>query len=108
MYTYIKKLQSKSEETRKKILVGSLVVCMAVVATIWIGSLRTRIIKAKVAESNQDVIKPFALFKQSISNTIDSITASVGNAPSFKNKVKKIIPKSNSDKQIDLTVVEYK
>jgi len=39
MRAYIKKLQSKPEDTRKQILVGSLVVCMSLIGVIWVSSL---------------------------------------------------------------------
>lgn len=102
MRAYIKKLQSKSEVVRKQILVGSLVVCMTFVGVIWISTLGYKFSKNNVAKS-QDVIKPFALFGQSISNTYNNITASVGNISST---IKKEEPKT-PEKQIDLIPVEY-
>ena len=102
MRAYIKKLQSKSEVVRKQILVGSLVVCMAFVGVIWISTLGYKFSKNNVAKS-QDVIKPFALFGQSISNTYNNITASVGNISSTIKKEQTKTP----EKQIDLIPVEY-
>lgn len=102
MRAYIKKLQSKSEVVRKQILVGSLVVCMAFVGVIWISTLGYKFSKNNVAKS-QDDIKPFALLGQTISNTYNNVTASVGNISSSIKKVEKV----EIEKQIDLIPVEY-
>ena len=102
MRTYIKKLQSKSIETRKQILIGSLILCMSIVFLVWINSLGYKFGKEKVAK-NQDVMKPFALFGQSIIDAYGNVTASIGNISSLKKeKSKKVEP----EKQIDLIPVE--
>jgi hypothetical protein len=101
MRAYIKKLQSKSEIVRKQILIGSLIVCMAFVGLIWIGSLSSMFGHNKVAKE-ENTTKPFALLEQSISNTYNNITASVGNISST---IKKEQPKTPK-KQIDLIPVE--
>jgi hypothetical protein len=101
MYTYIKKLQSKSEDTRKRILTGSLIVCMSFVVFVWVSSLSSRFHKVENVASGEEVIKPFALFKQSFSGTIDNITASAGNIKATK-KVEGV----KEEKQIDLIVVD--
>jgi hypothetical protein len=104
MPEYIKKLQSKSEIVRKQILVGSLVVCMAFVGVIWISTLGYKFSKENTANT-QDVIKPFALFGQTLSDTYSNVSASVGNiSSSLKNSGQKVAPKS--EKQIDLIPVE--
>lgn len=104
MYSYIRKLQSKDEHTRKRILIGSLVVCMSIVGFLWITSLGYKF----GDNSNDDVvstentIRPFALFGKSITNTVDNVSASVGNISSktFNSK------RSKNEKQIDLIPVE--
>lgn len=82
MRVYIKKLQSKSEESRKQILVVSLVVCMAFVGMVWVNSLGYRFSNEKTATKVQEDIKPFALFGKSISDTVGNVTASVGSIKS--------------------------
>lgn len=101
MHAYIKKLQSKSEVVRKQILVGSLIVCMSFVGLIWIGSLGYKFNKGNTART-QENIKPFALLGQTISDTYNNVTASVGNISS---SIKKEEPKT-AEKQIDLIPVE--
>ena len=101
MRAYIKKLQSKSEDTRKLMFVGSLIVCMSFVSFIWIYNLGTRFGNPKVAEQTNEDIKPFKLFGDSISNTYKDMSASVGKITSKKEA--KVTP----EKQIDLIPVEY-
>jgi hypothetical protein len=82
MRAYIKKLQSTPEIIRKQILLGSMIISMLVVSVIWINGIGYSFRKNKVAES-QDVIKPFALLGQSLSETVDDIGASVGGVSSI-------------------------
>ena len=104
MRAYIKKLQSKSEIARKQILVASLVVCMSLVCLIWIGSLGYNFSKNITVVETKEAIKPFALFGQTVSDTIKNVGASVG---SISLPVKKEqTPEIKNDKQIDLTPVE--
>ena len=100
MRQYIKKLQGKPEHIRKQILVAGLVVCMSFVGLIWVGSLGYKFSKENTAKAQED-IKPFALFGQTISNTYNSVTASVGNISSPK-PVEKVV----TEKVIDLIPVE--
>ena len=105
MRTYIKKIQSKSEDTRKLIFVSSLVVCMSVVVFIWVYNLGTRFSDPKVADQTSQDIKPFQIFSNTISDTYKSVSASVGKAPTVD------IPKDDTsqitnDKRVDLTPVE--
>lgn len=106
MRTYIRKLQGKPEHVRKQILFGSLVVCMLFVVSVWVGSLGYKFNKNNSAKVQED-IKPFALFGQTISNTYNNISASVGSASSSVNKEKKIEEKVKNEKQIDLIPIEY-
>lgn len=112
MRNYIKKLQEKPEHIRKQILVASLVVCMSFVGLIWVGSLGYKFSKENTAKAQED-IKPFALFGQTISNTYNSVTASVGNISSPLKKdlpaqtgVPKPVEKVVTEKVIDLIPVE--
>lgn len=100
MREYIKKIQSKSEITRKQILVGSLVVCMSFVGLIWINSLGYKFNKESTAKVSKD-IKPFALFEKTINDTYNNVTASVGNISSIKKGEIK-----NNEKMINLIPIE--
>jgi hypothetical protein len=102
MRTYIRKLHLKPEDTRKRIFVGSLAVCMCLVGIIWISSLGYKWGKASSVKV-EDEIKPFALFGQSISNTYSDITASVGNIKGIKKEESR---KVEVEKQIDMIPVE--
>ena len=100
MRKYIKKLQSKSEDTRKLIFVGSLILCMSFVSFIWIYNLGTRFGNPKVKEQANADIKPFKLFSNSISDTYKNVSASVGKIGT------EVDTKVDGEKQIDLIPVE--
>jgi len=114
MREYIKKIRSKSEETRKGILVGTLIVCMSLVVLVWIGTLgySSKEKKASV-ETTEEVIKPFALFGQQVSETFKNVSASVGNVSSLSTQIKQedqepvVNENVEVEKQIDLTPIEY-
>ncbi len=106
MKAYIKKIQSKDEDTRKFIFIVSLVLCMAIVGFIWIYNLGTRFSNPKVAEQTNEDIKPFKLFTNSISDTYKNVSASVGKASSSIEGVKAETTPT-PEKKIDLIPVEY-
>ncbi|MEI7688887.1 MAG: hypothetical protein WCI91_01740 [Candidatus Nomurabacteria bacterium] len=96
MRAHIKKLQSKSEDTRKLIFVGAMIVCMSFVSLVWIYGLGVRFGNPEVKQQADEDIKPFKLFSDSISSTYKSVSASVGKI-SLKQD-----PIVTTDKQIDL------
>ncbi len=100
MRAYIKKIQSKSEDTRKLIFLGSMILCMSFVSFIWIYSLGIRFGNPDVKVQANEDIKPFKLFGDSVSSTIKNVSASVGKINSNKDTVVK------QERQIDLTPVE--
>jgi len=110
MREYIKKLQSKSESSRKQVLVGSLIVCMAFVGVIWINSLGDKFSSKDTATKVQEDIKPFALFGKTISDTVGNVTASVGSikSPAVEqaNPDLPTQPDAKTEKVIDLIPVE--
>lgn len=90
MHSYVKKLQSKSEESRKQILTFSLLICMSLSVFIWVYSLGDHF-NSKTSEQANNDLKPFKLFANSISNTYQNITANAGNASTVKEETKKQI-----------------
>lgn len=105
MRAYIKKLQSKPEDTRKQILVGTLIVSMSFVCLIWISSFGYKFNTDTSANNTAEkttTTKPFALFGQTISDAYHNMTASVGNISLPKKQVETKTP----DKVIDLIPVE--
>jgi hypothetical protein len=104
MRKYIKKLQSKPEDTRKQILAGSLIVSMSLVGYIWISSFTTNF-NEQSSQKLQDDIKPFTLFGNKISETYSDISASVGNIKLPQEQIEEET-KINSGKVIDLIPVE--
>jgi lipopolysaccharide export LptBFGC system permease protein LptF len=99
MYSYIKKLQTKKEDTRKQILVGSLIVSMSFVFLIWVTTFGQKS-EAKIAKETQEQ-KPFSLLSSSFSETYNNISASVGNISKNTKEKKK------NEKVIELIPVEY-
>ena len=102
MRAYIKKLQTKSEDTKKLILVTALSISMFIVGSIWIYGITANFNKKVEVKANKEEVKPIALFTNLFSDTYKNISASVGNV-SFLQKKEEI---KNTDKQIDLIVVE--
>ncbi len=100
MSTYIKKLQSKSEASRKQMLTAWLLVSMSLVVFVWVYNLGDRFSNDATANKEQDVLKPFTLFANSVSQTYSDVSASVG---SIKSSIKK---DRVEEKQIDLIPVE--
>jgi hypothetical protein len=101
MHTYIKKLHAKPEHIRKRIFVGALFVSMTFVIAVWIFSLGYRFNPTTGAKARAD-LKPFALLGQSLSDTYNNITASVGSIPSLTGAT----PQTNQEKQISVVPVE--
>jgi hypothetical protein len=78
---------------------------MSLVSLVWVGTLGYKF-NSKTAEKTQNDIKPFALFGQTLSNTYNSITASVGNISSLNKEGEKKVEVKN-EKVIDLIPVEH-
>lgn len=97
--SYIKRLQEKEENTRKQILVASLIASMSIVVFIWIYSLTDRF-GNQTKITTEDSLKPFTLFANSISDTYQNISASLSKIPSEKSD------NTKTPKQINLTPVE--
>lgn len=107
MQQYIKNLRSKSEETRKQILIWSLVVCMSLVVLIWVTNIghNSKNKQQKEAVTQEEVdkeIKPFSMLKTSLKETYDNVYSSVGEIKLKPEEVKVEV----SQKQIDLIPIE--
>ena len=104
MHKYIKKLQSKEEVVRKQILLGSLIVSMTIVGSVWAYNLTDRIDNksAEQAKTDEKTTKPFAMFANSAVDAYHNIAASVGNLSFSKKKASQ-----SSQKQVDLIVVDH-
>ena len=100
MNNYIKKLQGKTEESRKLIFTTSLIVFMSVIVMIWVYGLGNHFVKPEIKEQAREDIKPFKLFSNSISSTYKSMSASVGRITSKKDDVKAV------EKEINLIPIE--
>ncbi len=105
MRAYIKKLQAKDEDTRKRILVGSMIGSMAFVVFVWVYGLGVRFGNPEIRQQANEDIKPFKLFGNSLSNTYKNISASVIKSSSLETKTKEVEQKDQ--KQVDLIPVEY-
>ena len=77
MREYIKKLQAKPEPVRKKIVVGLMVTSMFFVAVVFVFSVRSTI-RGHEKSTAVDNLAPFKLLGNSISDTYDNVSASVG------------------------------
>lgn len=108
MIDYIKKIQTKSEDTRKRILFFSMVFSMFIVGLVWLYSLGVRF-DSEVKEQAREDVKPFKMFSQSISDTYKNVQASVGKINSTENDHKEKSVEENIEQENDLKLipVEY-
>jgi len=83
MRAYIRKLQSKPETVRKQIFAGAMIFSMVFVGIVWVNSMGYILFASPELTKQEEIVKPFALFKQTISETVDNISASVGNVSSI-------------------------
>jgi hypothetical protein len=99
MRKYIRKLQSKPKDYRKKVMVVAMCISMVLVVSVWVYDLSD---DSKDVSKDQvsDSVKPFKLFGNSISSAYQNITASVGNISSIKKQV------DDGQKQVELIPVE--
>lgn len=105
MFEYIKKIQQKDEITRKKIMMISMIIVVLIVGSVWIYSLTDLFNNGedKIAqEEEREDLKPFTLFKNSMKDTYNNVSASVGkiSLPKYKD-----LDFKESD-QIDLIVID--
>lgn len=77
MREYIKKLQSKPEPVRKQIVVGLMITSMFFVAIVFVFSVRSTM-SGDEKSTAVDNLAPFKLLGDSISDTYDNVSASVG------------------------------
>ncbi len=98
MQSYIKKLQSKPEEVRQRILVVSMLLVMTVVVMVWVYDMTGRLSSGSISEQASSDAKPFTLFFNSLSNLYNQ-DASAGNANLNSGT-------TNTQKQINLVPVE--
>lgn len=78
MREYIKKLQSKPEPVRKQIVVGLMAVSMLFVGVVFVYSMRSTINGNDESQAKVDSLAPFRLLGDSISDTYNNMSASVG------------------------------
>ncbi len=102
MNTYIKKLRSKPEEDRKKILYLWTMGSMIIVVFIWVYGLTTRFSTTEIVAESSNELKPFELFVNSIKGSYSKMTASAGDTDVAE--VTKPVPENNT--VIDLIPTE--
>lgn len=103
MQEYIRKLQSKDEDSRKIALIGFMALSIVVVGFVWYVSMQKRFTKVVIKqEQDKTQVSPFQMLKNSFSNTYQSVTASVGDIKNGKFKNDKII----EEKMLDVTIVD--
>lgn len=106
MNQYIQKIREKPENERKQYAMLWTIISMAVVGSLWIYSISHRF-DSRISEQTKEDVKPFSIFSKTISNTYNSISASVGNI----NQIKEVVStkdevKTTPDKVIDLIPIE--
>lgn len=110
MRAYVKKLQNKSEESRKQILFFTMVISMSLVAGVFIYGLGSQFREiAKKEEAQNKTTGPFRLMADSISKSYKNMTASAFNSmPNKQDRelLNSVVPEIPEGKQIELIVID--
>ena len=97
MNSYIQKLKSKPEDSRKRILMASLVVSMTLVVSVWVYNLGDHF-KSNAPDQAMTDLKPFSMLASSVSDSYKNAGASAASA---------VTTNASGQKQIDLIPVEH-
>ena len=106
MNEFIKKLKAKPEAERERVAKTASLVFTVLVGFVFLYSFGARISENTPKQENTNTVKPFQLLKNSISETYDGITASVGNAKSLNNARKANNDSIEEQRMIPLVVVD--
>ncbi len=87
MNEFIKKLKAKPEAERERVAKSVSIVFTVLVGLVFIYSFGAKVAKDAEVKKEENTVKPFQLLKNSISETYDGITASVGNAKSLNSAI---------------------
>jgi hypothetical protein len=96
--SFIRRIRSKREETRKMILTISMIVSMSLVGLIWVAGITGKKDKEnKNVIGVEETIKPFSMFGKSMKETYTDLSASLGDlGKSFKN-IKDSLPEQEKE-----------
>ena len=108
MKEYIQKIKSKPEAERKQFAYMATIACMVVVGGVWIYGLIGRYGTKAPEPEVQNTAKPFSVLIDSVKGAYDNVSASVNQAKSISNIMKKddTIQTTAEEKVIDLIPVE--
>ncbi len=104
---YIQNLKSKPEVDRKRAATTATIACMVLVGSVWVYGLASRLGTNNTETQAKADSKPFILLANSLKDTYNNISASVGNVGSISSTMKgETVPETESDVMIEVIPVE--
>lgn len=104
---YIQNLKSKPEADRKRFAQTATIACMVIVGSVWLYGLTNHLSKPEIAIQTEKDIKPFTVLANSLKDTYNNISASVGDAKSVSGVINnEPTTDTENEKMIDLIPVD--
>ena len=87
--SFIRRIRSKREETRKMMLAVSMIVSMSLVGLIWVvGIMGGKKAPDEKVVGVEETLKPFSLFGESIKESYQDLSANLGDLGSMFRNIK--------------------
>ena len=105
--SFIRRIRSKGEETRKMMLAVSMIVSMSLVGLIWVvGIMGGKKAPDEKVVGVEETLKPFSLFGESIKDKYQDLSASLGDLGKTFKSIKEGVEKEAEKEIIELDPIE--
>ncbi|HPK14222.1 MAG TPA: hypothetical protein PLB93_01780 [Candidatus Paceibacterota bacterium] len=105
--SFIRRIRSKKEETRKMMLAVSMIVSMSLVGLIWVvGITNPKREKDEKVVGVEETLKPFSMFGESIKDKYQDLSASLGDLGKTVKNIKEGIGQEAEKEIIELDPIE--
>jgi len=105
--SFIRRIRSKREETRKMMLAVSMIVSMSLVGLIWVvGITNPKREKDEKVVGVEETLKPFSMFGESIKDKYQDLSASLGDLGKTFKSIKEGVEKEAEKEIIELDPIE--
>lgn len=105
--SFIRRIRSKREETRKMMLTVSMIVSMSLVGLIWVvGITNPKREKDEKVVGVEETLKPFSMFGESIKDKYQDLSASLGDLGKTVKNIKEGIGQEAEKEIIELDPIE--
>lgn len=105
--SFIRRIRSKGEETRKMMLAVSMIVSMSLVGLIWVvGITNPKREKNEKVVGVEETLKPFSMFGESIKESYQDLSANLGDLGSMFKNIKDGMEERGEKEIIELDPIE--